>query len=909
MAPEQAAGHSGRVGPAADVYALGVILYELLAGRPPFLAETALETLLQVQSDEPVPPGRLRGKLPRDLETICLKCLQKEPQRRYASAQALADDLHRFLEGKPIVARPLGPLQRGWRWCRRNPLPVAVALSLLAGIAATSYFAVQADARAYDARIAQGVADSKANQAKTSAEEAQEARHHSDRRLYVSDLRLAQRAWEDARIERLLELLAGQRPEHTDGIDLRGFEWHYLWRLAHSELLTLPGCNEPPRGDYALLGAPRQSPPGGLAFSPDGTRLAAQCREKGIKVWDTMKGGEVLTIPVSGGEVVSLAFSPDGRRLAGACLFQDPQKGKTTGAVKLWDAISGQEVSTDRGDDITVAAVTFTANGNNLLACQFALHDTGGDGGAVAPVDPKTGQEIRMFLPKGVAAVVRVYDAKTGEPLRTVPPLEEPYFPPMRAALSPDGKYLARTGLGMGVKVWDLDTAKVACTLKERGGAVISLAFSPDGKRLAGGRWDGTVRVWNLPAGGEGVTLRGPGDRALGPTFSTSQVWGVAFSADSKRVAAASSDQTVRVWDMATGQEAFALKGQTSGVGEVAFSRDGTRLASLAEDGTAKVWAASAPEAVSFDGPLGGFVGLALSADGKQLAGGGVAGTVHVLDALTGRSLLDPKKHPAPIPIRALSFHPGGRYLAAGSGAGARVWELPEGREVLNFPGSRHAETRVAFSPDGTHLVTADDALRVWDTATWQEVRRPSLPVFATSLAFSPDGTRLAVGTVVGGSLFAGGPPPETVVYVLESGTFTVLHTLRGHRSLVEGVAFSPDGTRLATAAGLVIEVWDLSTGQPSFPLKGHTAPATGVAFHPKGSRLVSAGRDGCVRLWDLLTGQEILTLKGHTGAVWALAFNREGSRLVSSSEDGTVKVWDGTPGEDRPEPAADRVP
>jgi serine/threonine-protein kinase len=284
MAPEQAAGKSKEIGPAADVYSLGAILYELLTGRPPFLADSWEATRQLVVSQEPVPPRRLQPKLPRDLETICLKCLEKEPARRMPSAQALAEDLRRYLDGKPIRSRPIGPAGRLWRWSRRHPIEAVLTCGLLftfmTGTLVASYFALEAIAEA---------ATAKANE-KT----AEEQRWWSDHRRYAAEIQLAKQNWRDGQIgvaKRLLQGLEQDLPE------LRGFEWYYLQRLCHLDLHTL------------------QEQGGGvtcIAYSPDGCRLAWGGVEKTVKVWNCSKACVEHNLIGHTDDVLGIAFSSDG---------------------------------------------------------------------------------------------------------------------------------------------------------------------------------------------------------------------------------------------------------------------------------------------------------------------------------------------------------------------------------------------------------------------------------------------------------------------------------------------------------------------------------------------------------------------------------------------------------------------
>jgi WD40 repeat protein len=834
MAPEQAACKSKEIGPACDVYALGAILYETLTGRPPFRAETPLDTVLQVLHNEPVAPRQLNDKVPKDLETICLKAMAKAPIGRYATARALGDDLRRFLRGEPITARPIRRLERWWRWCRRNPGLAgalgAAAAFLLLGTVVSSLLAVHAltQARRADseARMAQEnerLAKENEQTAKENENRAREAKLESDRWHYASEMKLASLEAEAGRMGLVQQRLREHEPRGPGDHDLRGFEWYYLERLCQLDLRTIKG---PKRGVEAV------------AFSPDGRRLASVSQDGTVKVWDVATGQEFLSL--KGHD--SVAFSPDGRRLAS--VGQDE-------TVKIWDAATGQEFRTLKGHRTWVMSLAFSPGGGRLAS---ASSDQ-----TVKLWDVATGQESLTL--KGHTGTVT------------------------SVVFSPDGRRVASAGRDGTVRVWGATTEREFFTLKGHTGEAASVAFSPDGRRLASAGQDQTVKVWDATTGQESFTLKG----------HTGAVTSVAFSPDGRRVASASADQTVKLWDVATRHQSLTLNGHTGAVTSVAFSPDGRCLASASADQTVKLWdAAIGQQALTFKGYARWMNGLAFSPDSRWLAFVGKGQTVQIWDAATGQHTRSLTGHSDE--VTCVAFSPdGGRLVSGSADRTMKLWDLATGQELLTLKGHATRLNGVVFSPDGRRLASAcaDGTVKVWDAATGHESRAFNGSVGdLTSVAFNPDGRYLACGCVArivkvwdatsgqeslslqghtgfvygvayspDGRRLASASADQTVK-LWDADTGQESFTLKGHTDAVRSVAFSPDGRRLATGSqDQTVKVWDAFTGQEILTIKGHTSAVHAVAFSPDGRCLASASVDGTVKIWDArpLTQQRLI--------------------------------------------------
>jgi WD40 repeat protein len=810
MAPEQAAGEQTRVDGRSDVYSLGVTLYQLLAGELPFRGSIRM-LLHQVLHDEPRPPRRLNDRIPRDLETVCLKAMAKEPARRYPSAGELAADLGRYLKGEPIRARPVGPLERGWRWCRRNPvvagLTAAVAATLLTGMGVSWYFALKADANARNER---------------------RQRELAQRREYAANMNRIQSHWEAGHVSQALALLQEQQP------DLRGWEWHHQERLAHADLLTLLHSHTYLDGVDSV------------AFSPDGQLLASASRS--VKLWDPVSGRELATLQGQHPTAVArLAFSPDGKRLASANRgARHAQGGCDPMVAVLWDVTTGQPLHTltiHTGGD---ASVALSPDGTRLASAGsdniVRVWDIAGD--RVLVTLPGHTGEVHTnglaFSPDGTRlasasedTTVKVWDVIRGQELLTIRGHAARVG---TVAFSPDGRQLASGGTDHTARIWDAATGRPVHTLQGHTSQVNSVAFSPNGTWLASADNDGTLRVWDVTSGDLLHTRRGHENAVQ-----------VAFSPDGQRLASAGVDRTVRVWDVAGDYESRLLCRQTQPVGSVVFSPDSRQLATAGEDRTVRLWdMISGQERRVLRGHTRELWCVAFSPDGGRLASADAAGTIRVWDTAGGQPLQTLTGHTSQ--AFSVAFHPDGRRLASASRDGTvRVWDAARGRELRSLEGhpegGRKASVHgVAFSPDGRWLASAGDDknVRVWDVETGQErltLRGHTKWVYC--VAFSPDGQRLASGS------------DDNTVKVWDAGSGQLLCTLTSHTQPVWTVAFSRDGRRLASAGVReVVKLWDPESFQEVYTLPAGAHFAS-VAFSPDGHWLASVNADRQVRLWD----------------------------------------------------------
>jgi WD40 repeat protein/tetratricopeptide (TPR) repeat protein len=910
MAPEQAAG-SKTLTPAVDVYALGAILYQALTGRAPFDGQDAVRIVARLASGETPSLSGAARRLPRDLVTICTRCLEREPGRRYASAEALADDLRRYLRGEPIQARPIGELERLWKWARRHKALAAalaaVTLILAAGTAVSTYFAVVANRRAGEAQQKEADAQTARREAEDQAARADFARGYDlatqgdgARGLHTMLAALRRTPAKDAAFQRVLRtnVAAWSVP---------------LFNLRHvingTGTTPLGLVFRPDDGAFAVLlddGVQQYATASGeaiggrlggaqlrcLTYSPDGRRLVTGSQSGALYAWEAATGASLPMLPASAGaDLRHIGFAPDARTLFTA---------HADGTVRLWDPSTGKQ----RGEAITGVAigrpVRFSPDGRFLFTVAsdgLCLRGWDAQTGMSADLSNLSGVQNFGIGPDGHTVVTLESNVVYRRNLRTGQPLTEPLLMPDRLdvadidhrfAVTPDGAFtLEKNSLGAYV-LGDLTAGKALGEVArlEGGGAV----FGPNGLYLLTSDEPAVVRLWEVNRAAWRAAARAARGRQAAPAVTKA-----VFTADGRTAALLLGERNVQLWDTTSCQPVGRPLRHPYPVWTMVADPAGRRLATTCfmpsdrggSENLVQVWDVAKQKSLWSTGLAAPATGLAFTPDGGTLAAGGYTGKARLFDAATGRGV--GSELPATAIIGTLLFSPDGKVLAAGCWntavrrGGVQLWDVEDAKPLLPFlphhvppPPSGlalNADVLDAFTPDGRLLFSHGGAgtpigpqgfgtfqMHAWDAATGRSANPPLKSSWVVRL--SPDGRTLLTAEWASRTL-----------HLRDAATGELRpHGVLNLQEPLTAIAFSPDSQMIVVGYGSHAQLWDVATALPVGPPLEQAAQISAVSFAEDSGAVVTVSADGWVRHWpvptppaeDLETLAERVSLRTH---------------------------------------------
>jgi WD40 repeat protein/serine/threonine protein kinase/predicted Zn-dependent protease len=882
MAPERFQGHADA---RSDIYSLGLTLYELLTYRSAFEQSDRQSLICQILTDDPPHPRQLNSRIPRDLETIVLKAIEREPSRRYPTAGAMAEDLKRFLDDKPIRARRVSTGERLWRWCRRNPaLATATGLALL-GLVAVSLLSIwlniaqsqaNQDLRAEQERTEKALTQSQqlarnlAAEKRRTEDEKQRAETNLKRSQKLArNLRREKQRTEGQKNRAELEAKRAEleakraaeqkkRAEYVSAklllergqslIDQKTPVLGMLW-LARSLEMAPPDATDLQRVartnlaglsfELPMLRTVLNHPFGVTAavLSPDGKTILTASRHNAY-LWDAATGKQLGKPLPHRGPVFAVAFSPDG---------QTALTGSADRTARLWTVADGTPVGQPLSHPGTVLTVLFSPDGKTIA----------------------TGCQDRKL---------RLWKTATRKPIGE--PLDN-YNPAGYIAISPNGQWVVSGCPGRVVQVWDTATGKrVGQPLLHPNTAYRSV-FSPDSQTILTTCFDKKARLWNVKTGQlKGKPLEHPD--MIGPA---------AFRPDGKAVLTGSQTGRAHLWDVATGKVLGRVMRHSTLISTVAFSPDGRTALTASNDGTARLWDGDTGEPVGYPltHPLA-VKAAVFSPDGQSILTVGADNQVRFWDQPTSRLVQAPLTHLDP--VRVVAFSPNGQTILTAGGdyqvhkrGAAQLWETATGRPIGPPLLHRNLVFTAAFSPTGKQVLTGslDGTARLWEAATGKPVGPPlrhSMSMSVWTVAFSPDGKTVATGGA------------DKLARLWDVATGQQLGRPMAHGGRVLQVVFSPDGKTVATAGQAhAARLWDASTGAPRGQPLAHSLNVPRVVFSPDGKTILTAGLDKTARFWDAVTCKPLGEPLAHQEPASWVALSRDG-QLVLTAGTRTVRVW-----------------